>query len=144
MTAASLGGQVTVVSGTHPNAVADNVVGAFTLQGGNTGSWFNVSTGRYTPPAGKYFIQCQGSVQAPAGGNGSTQMKMRKNGSVLTNGPMGSGSASFFIPLTLGTYVDHLTALDVFRLRRQLRGGINGTSGQLFNYGIQSGITGSE
>jgi hypothetical protein len=106
VTAASLGGQVTVVNGTHPNAVADNVVGTFTLQGGNTGSWFNVSTGRYTPPAGKYFIQCQGSVQAPAGGNGSTQMKMRKNGSVLTNGPMGSGSASFFIPLTLGTYVD--------------------------------------
>ena len=72
---------------------------------GNAGAWLNLATGRYTPPAGRYFLQCSMSTQAPIGGNGTWSLNVRKNGATLT-GNSGSGSASFAIPITVGMDVD--------------------------------------
>lgn len=107
------GGQVTATSsGFTPSTGADVVMVFGSVVAGNTGSWLNTSNGRYTPPAGKYFVQCQCGVQAPSGGNGTWSLGLRKNGTKLFS-ISGSGSASFAVPITVGAYMD-ATGTDFF------------------------------
>jgi hypothetical protein len=90
-----------------PSTGADVVIVFPSVVSGNSGNWLNTSTGRYTPPAGRYFIQCTNGVQAPTGGNGTWTLAPRKNGVRIPNsGAVGSGAASFSIPITVGVYVD--------------------------------------
>jgi hypothetical protein len=51
-----------------------------TVVTGNVGNWYNPTTGRYTPPAGRYFIAV--SVTGFNGGSttGNATMNLRKNG----------------------------------------------------------------
>jgi hypothetical protein len=113
--AGSLGnGLVTAINGTFSNSVgAINVITNYTLQSGNTGSWLNLVSGRYTPPAGKYFIQCSTSIQAPSGGNGTVTLGARKNAVGIGPTIIGSGQALFAIPMTIGLYVD-ANGTDIF------------------------------
>jgi len=48
---------------------------------GNAGGWFNTSNNRYTPPAGRYFIEA--AVTQFATGAGSLTLELRKNGAVV-------------------------------------------------------------
>ena len=100
-------GQVTASAASFAmdNSIADRIAFA-TVIAGNAGLWWNVSTSRYTPPAGSYFLSCNCSVQAPAAGNGTVSLYLRKNGAQVGNGITGSGSPQFAVPLTLGEYVD--------------------------------------
>jgi hypothetical protein len=102
------GGDVQALGGSVSNSVGvDNVIGNFTLYAGNSGNWFNLATGRFTPPAGRYFIQCTCGMQAPVGGNGTYVMVPRKNGVRISNaGVNASGSAQFSVPTTYGMEVD--------------------------------------
>ena len=101
-------GQVQATGGSFVPATGNDVVLVFgTVVSGNAGNWLNTASGRYTPPAGRYFLQCTNSVQAPAGGNGTWSMVPRKNGVRIPNtGAIASGSQQFSVPLTVGVYVD--------------------------------------
>jgi hypothetical protein len=101
-------GQVQASSGNFtPSTGADVVIVFASIISGNAGNWLNTVNGRYTPPPGRYFLQCTTGVQAPAGGNGTWTLKPRKNGVQIPNsGAVGSGSAQFSVPLTVGVYVD--------------------------------------
>ena len=100
-------GDVTAWNGSavQSNGTAQVITFAGATVVGNAGTPLNLATGRYTPPAGRYFIQCSMSTQAPSGGNGTWSLNVRKNGAILT-GNTGSGSASFAIPITVGMDVD--------------------------------------
>jgi hypothetical protein len=94
-------GNGSIIIGTNQPVVCGTIVS------GNTGSWYNTTNGRYTPPAGRYFIQCTGILQAPSGGNGTWSLTPRKNGTPVSGVALsGSGSALFLVPITCGLYVD--------------------------------------
>ena len=101
-------GAVQAVSGTfNPVLNTDALITFLTVASGNEGGWYSTATGRYTPPAGRYFIQCTNGVQAPSGGNGTWSLIPRKNGVRIPNeGATASGAASFAVPITVGCYVD--------------------------------------
>jgi microcystin-dependent protein len=101
-------GAVQAAGGTFtPATGADAVINFATIISGNSGNWLNPATGRYTPPAGRYFIQCTNGVQAPSGGNGTWALVPRKNGVRIPNeGANASGGPLFSIPITVGIYVD--------------------------------------
>ena len=101
-------GAVQAGGGTFAPATGVDVVLNFpTVMQGNTGNWLNLVNGRYTPPAGRYFLQVTHGVQAPTGGNGTWTLKPRKNGVVIPNeGASASGGPQFSIPITVGVYVD--------------------------------------
>jgi hypothetical protein len=101
-------GAVQAGGGTFAPATGVDVVINFpTVMQGNTGNWLNLVNGRYTPPAGRYFLQVTHGVQAPTGGNGTWTLKPRKNGVVIPNeGASASGGPQFSIPITVGVYVD--------------------------------------
>jgi hypothetical protein len=57
-----------------------------TVVSGNSGGWYSTSTGRFTPPAGRYRIQaCLGGSMS-TGSPGSQQCVLRKNGTALVTG----------------------------------------------------------
>jgi hypothetical protein len=101
-------GAVTATGGGYTPAVGADVVIPFgTVLSGNEGLWWNTATGRYTPPAGKYFLSCIEATQAPSGGNGTWTLKPRKNGVAIPGvGASSSGGALFSIPISCGVYVD--------------------------------------
>lgn len=101
-------GQVQATGGNFvPSTGVDVVIAFGTIASGNAGNWLSTVTGRYTPPAGRYFLQCTNGVQAPAGGNGTWTLAPRKNGvRIPSTGAQGSGSQQFSVPLTVGVYVD--------------------------------------
>lgn len=91
---------------TYTPIVSTDVVAVFpSVSEGNAGSWLNTANGKWTPPAGRYYVGSTIGVQAPIGGNGTWTMKIRKNGSTVINGESGSGSAQFSIPITLFNFV---------------------------------------
>jgi hypothetical protein len=54
------------------------------VRSGNAGNWYSVSTGRYTPPAGRFFIDVTISGATGAGGSaGTLQAVLYKNGAAL-------------------------------------------------------------
>jgi hypothetical protein len=100
-------GAVQAGSGNFSPVLNTDVVIVFaTALSGNDGGWLNLTNGRYTPPAGKFFIQSTFGMQAPTSGNGTWALKPRKNGVVIPAGQYGSGAAQFSIPITVGLYVD--------------------------------------
>jgi hypothetical protein len=101
-------GAVVAGGGNSSNSVGvDNPITFPTVIYGNSGGWLNLTNGRYTPPAGRYSVQCTNGMQAPSGGNGTWTLVVRKNGvRVPLVGANGSGSASFSINLTMGIWVD--------------------------------------
>lgn len=102
-------GEVTasLASWTIPSAGTDVVVPFATVQSGNSGLWYNTTTFRYTPPAGKYFLCFTATFLAPGGGNGTAGICLRKNGVRVPTGLLqASGSAAFAIPMSYGEYVD--------------------------------------
>jgi hypothetical protein len=53
------------------------------VQSGNSGGWYNTSTGRYTPPAGRYYLHA--TVTAMLAGSASNiQVALRKNGTNIS------------------------------------------------------------
>ena len=101
-------GAVQAASGNFVPVTGTDVVIVFaSIVSGNSGNWLNTVNGRYTPPPGRYFIQCTNGVQAPAGGNGTWALVPRKNGVRIPNeGANASGGPQFSIPITVGIYVD--------------------------------------
>jgi len=47
----------------------------------NSGTWYSTSTGRFTPPAGRYYITGSMTVFNSGGTSGSVILELRKNGS---------------------------------------------------------------
>jgi len=98
---------VSLASWLIPAAGSDVQVPFATVLNGNAGLWFNTTTFRYTPPAGKYYLSFTGYFLAPSSGNGSASVALRKNGARVPEAYIaGSASANFWIPITYGAYVD--------------------------------------
>lgn len=113
-----------------------------TFISGAGAAYLNTSNGRYTPPAGRYYLQCTNGVQAPVGGNGTWTLQLRKNGVAIPNaGGNASGSASFSIPITVDAIVD-ANGTDYFEFTANcLAAGMAAQGGQFVAYPI-SGIQG--
>jgi hypothetical protein len=60
-----------------------------TIYSGNAGGWYSTSTGRYTPPAGRYLLMASGTFGSP-GGPTLVQLWLRKNGVTLAGGFTGT------------------------------------------------------
>jgi len=107
--APSLGGtgEVQAGGGTFSGVIGSDVPVIFpTINTGNSGLWLNTSNGRYTPPAGKYFIQSTTQCTTPAAG-GSWTLAIRKNGTRLpVTGGTAGGGASTSVPITVGTEIE--------------------------------------
>ena len=69
---------VTVGPYSIPVVGTDTVVPFSSVLLGNTGGWWSTSTNRYTPPAGRYFMQASATLQTTASGNAG--IALRKNG----------------------------------------------------------------
>lgn len=54
-----------------------------TVQSGNSGNWYDPTTGRYTPPAGRYFLHATVTAALSTGATGITVL-LRKNGEPLS------------------------------------------------------------
>lgn len=54
-----------------------------TVQSGNVGSWYDPTTGRYTPPAGRYFLHATVTAALSTGETGITVL-LRKNGEAIS------------------------------------------------------------
>jgi hypothetical protein len=61
-----------------------------TVTAGNAGNWYSTSTGRYTPPAGRYYLFAMFSA-AGSGGGAIVLTYLRKNGVAL---PVQAGSSN--------------------------------------------------
>jgi len=91
------------------------VIGPNTVQTGNSGGWYNPANGRYTPPAGRYFIFGTFSAGAPGGASG-LQISFRKNGVAIGGYSWGtSGSANWNEGATNAQIVD-ASGTDYFEL----------------------------
>src|SRR5262249_23272477 len=66
-----------------------------TVVTGNSGSWYNVANGRFTPPAGRYRISACLGRSMSTGSPGSQQCVLRKNGTALVTGT-GTVAGNFF------------------------------------------------
>ncbi|HEY1440389.1 MAG TPA: hypothetical protein VGF65_06040 [Mycobacterium sp.] len=107
-------GDFTATGGVYPQSVgADTLVPFGTVITGNSGGWWNTTTNRYTPPAGRYLLSAYVATQAPSASNGTWTMWFRKNGVHLPGGMNGSGAASFAIPISITQEVD-ANGTDVF------------------------------
>ena len=91
-------------SATIPTPAA--VVIPSTILTGNSGNWYSTSTGRYTPPAGRYFIRASTYVPSASAAVG-LQVNIRKNG---VNIP-GAGGGQ--VPGTAGWWGDPAQAVIV-------------------------------
>ena len=56
---------------------------------GNVGGYYNATTGRWTPPAWRYYISGGGAIYNSGGTGGSATITIRKNGVNLNNGNYG-------------------------------------------------------
>lgn len=56
-----------------------------TVYNGNAGSWYNATTGRYTPPAGRYRISVSTSTYNSGGTGGTSVLQLRKNGTIINS-----------------------------------------------------------
>jgi hypothetical protein len=54
-----------------------------TIQSGNAGNWYDPATGRYTPPAGRYFLHATVTAALSTGSTG-IQVNLRKNGEAIS------------------------------------------------------------
>jgi len=90
----SAGGDVSVFTASAGSSASPVTVTWQTLISGNSGSWLNLGTGRYTPPAGRYkmtFILTGNS----SAGMYSVSGYITKNGALLTaNAPSDTTSAA--------------------------------------------------
>jgi hypothetical protein len=55
------------------------------LLSGNAGGWYNASSGRFTPPAGRYVIYSLFTVFNGGGTSGNATLRLRKNGTNVTS-----------------------------------------------------------
>jgi len=65
----------TYTPNTTPAAIVFN-----TVKTGNAGGWFNTANGRFTPPAGRYFIFCTATFIDQSATVSSGALDLRKNG----------------------------------------------------------------
>jgi hypothetical protein len=74
------GGDFCAYSSAPPSLVANTVTQAIlnTIYSGNAGGWYNTSTGRYTPPAGRYLLMAGFFATVPSASQ--LQTSLRKNG----------------------------------------------------------------
>ena len=78
--ASSAGGDFYATNGTNLTlAVPATLIVLNTVRTGNAGGWYNASTGRFTPPAGRYFISVQLSC-SNSGAAVTVTTELRKNG----------------------------------------------------------------
>jgi len=73
---------------------AGAVVTGYTVAVGNTGSWLNTSTGRYTPPAGRYKIFAQYSATQNQASH--CTLAIRKNGATVQYNTSTIASATYY------------------------------------------------
>ena len=81
------------------NASAFSLTGTYatvalnTVSSGNSGGWYNTTTGRYTPPAGRYMLSAALWGLSSTGG-AALDLKFRKNGTDLPGNPSTTGGAA--------------------------------------------------
>lgn len=107
----------TIVAGAGTIIQVSNVIS------GNSGGYYNPTTWRWTPPAGRYFLYGWLSMQAAGAGAATMQMFLTKNGVPIPN-----TSANSYIPLANGQGAVAVQATvdangtDVFDMRAQSTG----------------------
>jgi hypothetical protein len=86
-----------------------------TINSGNSGGWYNTTSGRYTPPAGRYFLAASLTGQA-IGATGIVFAQLTKNGSQIAYGFDTAYSASSTSSVSLSATVD-ANGTDYFELQ---------------------------
>jgi hypothetical protein len=93
----------TVDAAAWPGTAA--TVSSFVVQTGNAGGWYNASNGRFTPPAGRYFIYCGGRTGLTTGGVIGI-ITIRKNGTNIISGFGHSPSGNMYVMPEAQTTLD--------------------------------------
>ena len=98
-----------------------------TVSTGNAGLWYSVSTGRYTPPAGRYAILIAATGQLAASAV-NVQITLRKNSTLVASSTDTTGGANFAACPSISVTVD-ANGTDWF----DIQGATVGNAGQFVN-----------
>jgi microcystin-dependent protein len=85
-------GTFSTPANTIPNT--PTVIALLTIRSGNEGGWFSTSTGRFTPPAGRYVIS-GGARMYTGGGQSLMQAGIYKNGTLIVFNDDTTAAANF-------------------------------------------------
>src|SRR5215475_10107745 len=99
---------------------------------GNSGGWYSTSTGRYTPPAGRYCLN------ASIGGGNSTVattlvIQIRKNGTAILNASLTTGAANFNGTVPIHEIVD-ANGTDYFEIAGSVAAGASTNISGFFSW----------
>jgi microcystin-dependent protein len=92
---------------------------------GNSGSWYNVATGRYTPPAGRYHISAHSTYMSSSGAS-TGYLQLYKNGVGVVNSYGVSATTNYNDAQSLSCNID-ANGTDYFEVFAG--GGVAGTIG---------------
>jgi hypothetical protein len=108
-----------------------------TVQSGNAGDWYDPTTGRYTPPAGRYFLHATVTAALSTGSTG-IQVNLRKNGEAISapGGQVTGGGTNFADPANVAT-VD-ANGTDVFDFTCFASGGASSSLIQFLAFPLAS------
>src|SRR5262245_45489016 len=100
-----------------------------TVVSGNVGGWYSTSTGRYTPPAGRFFMY-SGITGGYSAGATQLIIQLRKNGSVMASasGSATTGQANFVAEPTI-LYQADANGTDWFDVQVQSTSAASNVSG---------------
>lgn len=87
---------------------------------GNAGLWYSTSTGRYTPPTGRFSITA--SFSGACGAASHYYLQLRKNGAVVQQSVSTEGTATWFGEVSVSLTVD-ANGTDFFDIQGQSTGG---------------------
>jgi hypothetical protein len=110
---------------------------------GNNGNWYNIATGRYTPPAGGYLINFGCNVYNGGGTNGSTVFELRKNGVAIGfAGPSTATGTAVEVEINQLTTADGTDYFEVFGYTAASQGLLSNVSFQAFQMAGSTGVQG--
>ncbi len=102
-----------------------------TILTGNSGGWYNPANGRWTPPAGRYYIWS--TVSSGATGAASVvACYLRKNGSVIISGSQVPGTAGWWGDPSVAAVLD-MNGTDWIDIQAS-NSGAGGTVGNLWSW----------
>lgn len=112
-----------------------------TIISGNTGAFYNIANGRYTPPAGRYVLNGWVRIDGPASQSGAFAL-LYKNGTQLPNAAPGMTVGPNFVGIATVQVTADANGTDFF----EFKGQSGGAGGNAFLYGFSafpiSGIQG--
>jgi hypothetical protein len=114
-----------------------------TIQSGNAGGWYDPATGRFTPPAGRYFLHATVTAALSTGSTG-IQVNLRKNGEAISapGGQVTGAGSNYGDPANVAT-VD-ANGTDFFDFTCFAAGGASSSLIQFLAFPLSSGNPGPQ